>query len=359
MNKFIVLILCSLLTLTSFAQTEGVNFEHGTLQDALNKAKANKKGPKLVLLDCYTTWCGPCKYMANSVFPTKEAGDYFNKNFVSIKIDMEKGEGPNIAKKYSVSAYPTFLILDAQGNETGRVVGGGDLAGFIKSVESAMDVKNSPAYVKSIYDADKNLDNAVAYLKALDKAYKRGEIGTFITENLSTFKVSEIFSAPMWKYFSRNMSDKNPQLLSYLLENKAAAEMYLGQERINQAIIDVYAQSLLMYLGSRKELSQDQIKEASGIINLLSGSNNKTQLLCAKISLLYAGKNMEEIGKLYQFKNYSSYSLSEMQNIERIFTGIKEITKEQIEQYYNDKADFFTKQIKNCNDWKAKFLKER
>jgi len=76
-----------------------------------------------VLLDCYADWCGPCKMMANNEFPKKEAGDYFNAKFVNAKFDMEKGEGPDIARKYQVTAYPTFLVLNEHGEMVHRVVG--------------------------------------------------------------------------------------------------------------------------------------------------------------------------------------------------------------------------------------------
>ncbi|MDE5612365.1 MAG: thioredoxin domain-containing protein, partial [Odoribacter sp.] len=71
----------------AFAQT---NFQELSLEEACKKAKAENKP---VFLDCYTSWCGPCKMMANNVFTLKEAGDYFNQNFVCVKTDMEKGDG--------------------------------------------------------------------------------------------------------------------------------------------------------------------------------------------------------------------------------------------------------------------------
>ena len=57
---------------------------------------------------------------------------------------MEKGEDPEVAKKYNIKAYPTFLILDADGNEINRVVGRGDAVGFIARVKKAMDPNCNP-----------------------------------------------------------------------------------------------------------------------------------------------------------------------------------------------------------------------
>ena len=91
---------------------QGIVFETGTLQEALEKAQAENKA---VFVDCYTSWCGPCKMMSARVFPDKLAGDFFNPRFVSIKIDMEKGEGKELRGRWDVTAYPTYLVLDARG----------------------------------------------------------------------------------------------------------------------------------------------------------------------------------------------------------------------------------------------------
>ena len=86
-KKLLSLTITLLCSVVAFAQ--GVDFQDLTYREALEKAKAENK---LVFMDCYTSWCGPCRIMSNEVFPQKEAGDYFNPLFLFVKYDMEKGE---------------------------------------------------------------------------------------------------------------------------------------------------------------------------------------------------------------------------------------------------------------------------
>ena len=92
---------------------EGIQFIEGDWTKALAAAKSEKK---LIFLDAYASWCGPCKMLKRKTFPNKAAGEFFNKNFINVAIDMEKGDGPALAEKYRVSAYPTLIVTDADGN---------------------------------------------------------------------------------------------------------------------------------------------------------------------------------------------------------------------------------------------------
>ena len=99
---------------------EGMEFFHGSWSEVLAESKATGK---LIFVDAYTTWCGPCKWMSKSVFPDKKVGGVFNKNFINYKFDMEKGEGPAFAKKYRISAYPTLYFIDGNGKVVEKAVG--------------------------------------------------------------------------------------------------------------------------------------------------------------------------------------------------------------------------------------------
>lgn len=107
--KKIILFFLILGSINANSQTEGISFEKGNWFNILKKAKDEKK---LIFLDAYTSWCGPCKKMQANVFPDKKLGEYFNANFVNAKIDMEQGEGPAIGMKYPVRGYPTLLFID-------------------------------------------------------------------------------------------------------------------------------------------------------------------------------------------------------------------------------------------------------
>ncbi|MFT4523091.1 MAG: thiol:disulfide interchange protein [Bacteroidia bacterium] len=110
------LIALSILVLFVQAKTEvhseGITFFAGTFKAAKQKAKTENK---MIFIDAYTQWCGPCKSMSKNVFTLKSVGTYYNSNFINLKVDMEEAEGLFIGKKYQVARYPTFLFLDANG----------------------------------------------------------------------------------------------------------------------------------------------------------------------------------------------------------------------------------------------------
>ena len=125
--------------MTSVSSTKpagGIDFQKIDLSEA--KAQAIKTG-KYIFIDCYTDWCGPCKRMAATSFMEDRVATVYNKQFINIKIEMEKdADGPETALMYKIKAYPTLLIIDGKGNLVKQAIGMQSADGLLalaKSVE--------------------------------------------------------------------------------------------------------------------------------------------------------------------------------------------------------------------------------
>ena len=112
---------------------KGMEFFEGSYEDALALATQEDK---MVFVDVWTTWCGPCIVMQETVFPLPEVGKYFNSRFVNYKLDAENEDqnGPEISARFEIELVPTYLILDGEGNELSRATGGSSPEQFIAMV---------------------------------------------------------------------------------------------------------------------------------------------------------------------------------------------------------------------------------
>ena len=105
----------TLITTANTKGKPGIQFIEEDWAQALKTAK--DKG-KLIFIDIYATWCGPCKMLKQYTFTDSSVGEFFNKNFVNVSIDGEKGVGPELAQQYAIEGYPTLIVAD----ETGKPV---------------------------------------------------------------------------------------------------------------------------------------------------------------------------------------------------------------------------------------------
>lgn len=120
----LVIAAVALVVMSSFSDSKvgsGIEFTDISLKKA--KLKANK-AEKYIFIDAYTDWCGPCKRMAATTFKDAEVAEFFNSEFINLKIEMEKNpDGRDIARQYGVNAYPTLLIIDSDGNLVKKTIG--------------------------------------------------------------------------------------------------------------------------------------------------------------------------------------------------------------------------------------------
>jgi len=133
--KYQPLLFGALLLLSSFSQihkayglkkeksrekNQAIIFIENAFSLALQKAKAEYK---YIFVDAYATWCGPCRQLKNTSFKNTQTAEYFNKNFINLSVDMEKGKGVDLATTWEIQEYPTLLILDFNGKILFRSIG--------------------------------------------------------------------------------------------------------------------------------------------------------------------------------------------------------------------------------------------
>lgn len=167
--KYIYAILFLLVGM-SLGQTQGIEFYHGTFEEALKEA--NIQG-KAIFVDAYTTWCGPCKRMAKDVFTQEAVGDFFNKKFINLKLDMEKTEGVEFGHKYPVSAYPTLYFINSKGEVLKKVVGGKKPDALIALAKAALMLDDRSGDYEELYlEGNRDFDLVYNYVKALNDVGK-------------------------------------------------------------------------------------------------------------------------------------------------------------------------------------------
>lgn len=126
-----------------------IDFETITYEQALDQSKDEFK---LIFVDAYASWCGPCKRMARDVFPDEKVSEFYNKHFINLKIDMEKGQGPKLAKEFKITSYPTFLFINQKGEIIHSAKGGRSIEQFIELAKTALSKNDVSEEIKQQYD---------------------------------------------------------------------------------------------------------------------------------------------------------------------------------------------------------------
>lgn len=217
---------------------EGIEFvENMTFDQALALAK---KENKLLFIDCYTSWCGPCKMMARDVFTQKIVGDYFNPKFVSMKVDMEKGEGVQLKDKFEVKAFPTFIILNGNGEIVSRLVGGGNAERFIKRVENSLSEKGLMALQKKYNAGERGTEFLNDYINALSQAYLSDECAKVAEEMLAGKEADLLQNEMLFATFVKHIDSPEAPSFQYVLSHKNDFIQKYGEQKVNTKLNRVW-----------------------------------------------------------------------------------------------------------------------
>jgi thioredoxin-related protein len=160
------------IVMMSTASSAEVHFRNVSFDEA---KQAAAKEHKAIMVDFYTSWCGWCKVLDKNTYTDANVTKITDAKFIPVKIDAEKGEGIELAKKYGINGYPTIIFFDEGGKEIDRVVGYQDAARFAQSLELAASggskaVIDEVESAKSTTDARKWLTAGNYYVQRNEKA---------------------------------------------------------------------------------------------------------------------------------------------------------------------------------------------
>lgn len=254
---YVCLLFSSAIT---FSNAQGIQFVE-TLEEAKAVAKDQNK---IIFMDAYASWCGPCKWMSKNVFTKDDVGTYMTKNFVSVKVDMEKGNGPELSKKYKVNAYPTLLYLDANGDLLHKAVGARDANGLMELGDVALDPSKRLASMNQKYDEGKmNAEEKKDYMTLLMQANEPfQDVALDIWDSMSESERLSKEGYDMMENATGMFNKLGTVFFNQFINNKDAYIESVGAERIKDALDNIFYSNAWKVFRAKNDDDKKKYEEA-------------------------------------------------------------------------------------------------
>ncbi len=243
MKTFILL----LLFVPSIVMAQGIYFEHGLTWNKLMEIAKQKD--KYIFIDAYTTWCGPCKMMSSQVFTQEAVGNFFNANFINVKVQLDVTKNDNdevkswykdaklIESEYKVKVYPTFLFISPEGKLVHRIVGASEADEFI--AKSSKALKPSTQYYSQFYkyqSGEKDPTFLFNLAIASQEAYELENASKIANEYLET--QNNYFTKENAAFIVRFAESPTDKAFAILKENADKLNQILGSSAATNYLMD-------------------------------------------------------------------------------------------------------------------------
>lgn len=288
MKKILNLLLAFTICLPVFA-TGGMNFEKN-MSWAQIKAKAAREN-KMIFFDAYTTWCGPCKYLEESVYSDQSVAEYFNANYINVKFDMEDGEGLDLAEEFEISSYPTLLFFSPEGKLVHKYIGAMKAPDFIQlGREAMMPSKQYFTIRQKVLDRQASTADFVKWAEMAEDLEDNNR-GTLASDWLATQE--DILANAELANAALLYSDANEEQLAYLYQNQDRIGALLGWDK--DKISTTLYRKLFKYALEKGEPDTRGAGSFEGIIGRFNPGRLKYALIdLAMLNAIYDDRDIEK-----------------------------------------------------------------
>lgn len=317
MKKLLALLLIN-FAFICHAQDE-MKFDELPFKDLIAKAK---KENKLVFIDAYASWCGPCKMMERNIFPKKSVGDVYNKSFVNARIDMEKGEGREIAQKYGVRSYPTYLFLNGDGELISQNFGYMEEAAFIAMANDVNSPNNKKGSLKDRFAAGEKdsefLINIMRLNSSSDFDFAKKASERYFENKKKTDEFTKD-DVGLLLYFLKSPEDKNYRVFT---ERKADIIKFLPEETYKEFNYQIILAKIIAESIDDKSKKINDAYFLEKAVPLVGTDAAENKLLQTKLSFYEQNANFDEYEKaaLAYYKDAEKFDKNELLKAAWVFS---------------------------------------
>ncbi len=319
MKKTIVLFGILLIATNSF--TQAIQFTTKSWGDVLAEAKKTNKN---IFVDAYTTWCAPCKKMEKFVFTKPNVGDFYNKNFINLQMDMENGEGLAFAEKYEVKAFPTLLYFSPEGELVHRIAGLQEAEAFINVGEAAL---NPSLRLGTLTKRYLQGERSAEFLKSYAYASKAGADVKYRDLAEEYLNTQNDWSSPENLQFIFDFTENTrARHFNYMIENRSLFESAFGVTPVFnkvQSIVESHLDLILNGKGSAVD-AEKELTAAGKLFDKVYKEESKVKFAAFKMTFYRTQGNRDGFAEaaVEYVENMKNITADELNSIARTFAEV-------------------------------------
>lgn len=229
------------------------------------------------------------------MFPTKEAKEFFDKGYVFKKYHLDLKDPDNILSTYKIPGYPTFLILDGEGELLGQAVGGGrDVKIFTDKIAAVTRSGNTLPERYAKFESDpSSADEFIKFL--INDVRMNDEADKVIATNLARVDLKEQLSEANMKTYASVINSIYSPTLDFFLKNKKSVQKAIGKERYEKFVF-AQASKFVLRQATAKKFNQEFYDNTMEFVKKNKLESDYQKFVIENAQLI----KDKEYGKLYE-----------------------------------------------------------